>query len=135
MNLFGVVFPKLRSKKLIPGICIPNTKNDIHRFLEPMSLLLNSALLKIRIPALAFNCLYAITVMNSATNCGIRLHLLIQLKFCGNHLQIEHSYICLLRNPRNNKCAEKIYVTLICTRNPLNFLYVESTYILEHVED
>ena len=32
------------------------------------------------------------------------------------------SYIRLLRNPRQNKCADIIYVTLICTRNPRKFV-------------
>ena len=31
------------------------------------------------------------------------------------------SYISLLRNPQQNKCANKIYVTGICTQNPLKF--------------
>ena len=31
------------------------------------------------------------------------------------------SNICLLRNPQQNKCADKIYVTGICMRNPLKF--------------
>ena len=60
------------------------------------SLLLNSALLEIRIPALAFNCSYASyalnKIRNSLTVCGIRLHLRIPLKFCGIHLH--------LRNPK-----------------------------------
>ena len=33
------------------------------------------------------------------------------------------SYICLLRNPKQKKCADKIYVTGICARNPLKFCY------------
>ena len=60
------------------------------------SLLLNSALLEIRIPALAFNCSYASSILNKIWNpltvCGIRLHLRIPFKFCGIHLQ--------LRNPK-----------------------------------
>ena len=31
------------------------------------------------------------------------------------------SYICLLRNPHQNKWADKAYVTDICMRNPLKF--------------
>ena len=31
------------------------------------------------------------------------------------------SYICLLRNSQQNKCADKIYITGICMRNPLKF--------------
>ena len=31
------------------------------------------------------------------------------------------SYIYLLRHPQQNKCADKIYVTGFCTRNPRNF--------------
>ena len=60
-------------------------------------LLLNSALLKIIIPALDFN--FAITVMNPPTVCGLRLHL-------RNSKQLDIFACC----------------TLICTRNPLNFL-------------
>ena len=60
------------------------------------SLLLNSILLDIRIPALAFNCSYANSVLNKIHNpltvCGIRLHLRIPLTFCGIHL--------LLRDPK-----------------------------------
>ena len=59
------------------------------------SWLLNSALLVIRIPALAFNCSYASSInktRNPFTVCGIRLHLRIRLTFCGTHLQ--------LRNPK-----------------------------------
>ena len=60
------------------------------------SLLLNSAMLEIRIPALAFNCSYASSVINKVWNpltvCGIRLHLRIPLMFCEIHLQ--------LRNPK-----------------------------------
>ena len=63
------------------------------------SLPLNSALLEIEIPALAFNFLYAISVTNKILNpptvCGIRLHLRIQLTnfrdstyICGTHLQM-----------------------------------------------
>ena len=46
------------------------------------------------------------------------------------------SYIFLLRNLQQNKCADKIYVTGICTRNPLKLwnisrdLSLESTDIL-----
>ena len=60
------------------------------------SLLSNSALLEIRIPALAFNCSYASSainkILNTLTVYGIRLHLRIQLTFCEIHLQ--------LRNPK-----------------------------------
>ena len=56
------------------------------------SLLLNSALLEMRIPVLAFNCSYASSVLNkileSLTVCGIRLHLWIRLTFCGTHLHL-----------------------------------------------
>ena len=58
------------------------------------SLLLNSALLEIRIPARAFNCSYASSVLNKTrkplTVCGIRLHLRIPLTFCGVHLQLRN---------------------------------------------
>ena len=60
------------------------------------SLLLNSALLEIKILAPAFNCSYASSVLNKSrtplTVCGIRLHLQAPLTFCGIHLQ--------LRNPK-----------------------------------
>ena len=60
------------------------------------SLLLNSALLEIRFPALAFNCSHASSKMNKIRNpftvCGIRLHLRIALTFCRIHSQ--------LRNPK-----------------------------------
>ena len=59
------------------------------------SLLLNSALLEIRIPALVFNCPYASSIINKIRNllrvCGIRLHLRIPLTFCGIHLQLRYS--------------------------------------------
>ena len=59
-------------------------------------LLLNSALLEIRVPDLAFNCSYASSVLNKIRNPltarGIRLNLRIPLTFCGIHLQ--------LRNPK-----------------------------------
>ena len=68
---------------------------------------------------------------NPFTICGIRLHLRIQLKICGFHLHFWNpltvaesrttSYNCLLRNPQQNKCADKVYVTGICMRNPLKF--------------
>ena len=57
-------------------------------------LLLNSALLEIRISALAFNCSYASSVLNKIRNpltvCGIRLHLRIPRTFCGIHLQLRN---------------------------------------------
>ena len=87
------------------------------------SLRLNSVLLEMRIAVLAFNCSYAISVLNKIlellTVCGIRLHLWIPtLTIADSKTTI---FSRLLRNPRHNKCAEKIYVTLICTRIPRKF--------------
>ena len=67
--------------------------------------------------------------LNSSTVCGFRLQILrISLTFADstyilrNTLTVAESrttsYICLLRNPQQIKCAHKIYVTSICTRNP-----------------
>ena len=60
------------------------------------SLILNSALLEIRILALAFNCSYASLVLsktwNPLTVCRKRLDVRIPLTFCGIYLQ--------LRNPK-----------------------------------
>ena len=85
------------------------------------SLLLNSA------------CAYASSIinkfLNSFTVCGFRLQILrIPLTFADstyilrNPLTVAESrttsYICLLRNPQQIKCADKNYVTSICTRNP-----------------
>ena len=93
------------------------------------------------IPPLVFNCLYASSVIkknaestdklrnlltfadsaykffaNSTYNCGFLLHSTESTYSCG----IQNiSYICLLRNPQQNKCAGKIYVTGIFMRNPL----------------
>ena len=93
------------------------------------SLLLNSALLEIRIPALAFNCSYASSVMNKIRNplkvCGKSSNLRIPLTFCGNHLHLRNSKqlaifgCCKIR--KKNQWAGKYYVTVICTQNPLKF--------------
>ena len=60
------------------------------------SLILNSALLEKKYPALAFNCSYASSILNKIRNPltvrGIRLNLRIPLTFCGILLQ--------LRNPK-----------------------------------
>ena len=54
--------------------------------------------------------------LNSSTVCGFRLQILrISLTVAESRTT---SYICLLRNPQQIKCAHKIYVTSICTRNP-----------------
>ena len=63
--------------------------------------------------------------------CGFHLLLRIPLTFRGLDLHLRCSltaaesrttrYNCWLRNPQQNKCADKIYVTGICTRNPRNF--------------
>ena len=56
------------------------------------SLLLNSALLEIKIPA--FNCSYTFSVLNKIRNpltvWGIHLHLRIPLTLCGFHLQLRN---------------------------------------------
>ena len=53
--------------------------------------------------------------------CKFHLHLRIPVTFCESTymcgIQIT-SYICLLGNPQQIKCADKICVTSICTRNP-----------------
>ena len=70
--------------------------------------------------------------LNSFTVCGFRLQILrIPLTIVDstyifqNPLTVAESrttsYICLLRNPQQNKCADKINVTSICTRNPRKF--------------
>ena len=79
----------------------------------------------------------------SAYICGFRIQILrIPLIFANstyilrNPLTVAESrtsYICWLRNPQQNKCADKIYLTGICMRNPWKFSFVESTYILEHI--
>ena len=105
---------------------------------------------KSNIPPLAFNCSYAGSVINKnaestydlrnpLTSCGIRFHLRIphtnfadsnyffddSTYISRNPLTVAESrttsYICLLRNPQQNKCADKVYVTGICMRNLLKF--------------
>ena len=93
----------------------------------------NSPLLSIKIPALGFNCSYASSVIkkfrNPLTVCGIRLHLRVPHTNFADSTYISRnaftvaesrtaSYIRLLRNPRHNKWADKIYFTGVCTRNP-----------------
>ena len=66
-------------------------------------------------------------MQDSLTICGIRLHLRIlhtnfadSTHICGFHLHFaESTYSCGIRNPQQNKCADKIYFTGICMRNPL----------------
>ena len=82
---------------------------------------------------------------NPFTICGNHLQLAESVCFCGFRIQIlriqrtfadstynlrnpliiaesrSTSYICLLRNPQQNKCADKTYATSICMRNPLKF--------------
>ena len=57
-------------------------------------LILKSALLKMRIPALALNCPYEISVINKIRNpltvCGFHLHFAIPLTFCGIILQLRN---------------------------------------------
>ena len=97
---------------------------------------------KSNIPPQSFNCSFASSVINKNAGstynlrnpltfadsaykfCGFHLNLRIPLTLCGIHLVAEArttSYICLLRNPQQNKCAEKMYVTGIRMRNPLKF--------------
>ena len=63
---------------------------------------LNSPLLEIKTPALAFNCSYASSVIDKIQNpltfadsaykyCRFHLHLRIPLTFCGIHLQLQNS--------------------------------------------
>ena len=134
------------SKTKIPKKCLmvyvsQILRDDIHLFCTPIfkicswmpltmvkSLLLNSSLLKIRIPALDFICLYASSVINKVRNpitvCGFHLPLRIPLTVAEPRTT---SYICFFRNLRRNKCADKIYATVICT------LYIVYCYILERV--
>ena len=69
---------------------------------------------------------------NPHTICEIRLHLRIaHTNFADSTYILQNpltvaefrtnSYICLLRNPQQNKYADKIYVTGICMRNQLKF--------------
>ena len=82
---------------------------------------------------------------NPLTICGVPLHFAESAYICGFHIQILRiplafaistyilrnpltvaesittSYICLLRNPQQNKSADEVYVTGICMRNPLKF--------------
>ena len=92
------------------------------------SLLLNSAMLEIRIPAVAFNCSYATLLLSKIRNplsvCGIQFNLRIPPTFCAIQLQLRNPkqlaiFVCC--GIHDNKCADKIYVTLICTRNPRKF--------------
>ena len=75
------------------------------------SLLLISSLLKIRIPALTFNCSYATSVINKIQD---------PLTFCGFHLHLR--FPLTFAEKMTNKCADKIYVTIICTRIHGNFV-------------
>ena len=158
-----VVFPYTLNP-MVPKIDIiccsvsKTLKGDIHRFTYicswiPLTIVkllpLVSALLYIRIPSLAFNCLYASSVTNKILNpltnfaestciCGFHLHFAESTYSLRNPLSFADStyilwnpltfaqsrttsYISLLRNLRHNKCADKIYVTGICTRNPRKF--------------
>ena len=86
------------------------------------SFLLNSALLEIRTPALPFSCSFASSALSKIQN---PFTVAESANLCGFHLQFAESkttsYIRLLRNPRHNKYADKIYVTLKCSRNPRKF--------------
>ena len=67
-----------------------------------------------------FNCSYASAVLNKI---WIHLQFADSAYILRNPLTVAESrttgYICLLRNPQQNKCADKIYLTGICMRNPL----------------
>ena len=88
------------------------------------SLLLKSALLEIRIPA---QLLIAHMQQSSETTYSLRNPLTFADSACilRNPLTVAETittcYICLLQNPQQNKCTEKIYVRGICKRNPLKF--------------
>ena len=93
LKIFCVVFPKYQK--------MTSTDLDNQCFKAcswtPLtmvkSLLLNSALLEIRTPALACYCSYASSVMNKNRNpltvCGIRLYLRFPFIFCGIHFLLE----------------------------------------------
>ena len=112
-EIFCVVFP-YTLKSVTPNFelirfCISKIlEGDIHRFSQQMfdncswipltmvkPLPLNSALLYIRTPALAFNCSYASSRINETLN---------SLTFA----EYTTSYICVLRNPQQKRCADKI---------------------------
>ena len=99
------------------------------------SSLLNSALLRIRILALAFNSSYASSVMiktrNPLTLCGIRWQFWIPYTLCGTHLQLQNS--------------EELAIFACCgirdsTNVPTNFTLhsivrgIHGTYIVEHIQ-
>ena len=60
---------------------------------------------------------------DSTCICGFHLHFADSNYILRNPLTVAESKttscICLLQNPQQNKCADKIYVTGICMRNPL----------------
>ena len=112
------------------------------------SLLLNSELLKITIPALVFfKCSYASKAINNFRNSltvrGIRLHILritltlaVSTYILRNSLTVAESrktsYVRLLQNPRHKKCIDKISARGLFVRGSTEVLLVESIYILEY---
>ena len=64
--------------------------------------------------ALVFNCSNASSVRTKFGIFGDSVNLRIPLTVAESRT---NSYIRMLRDPRHNKCADKIYVTGICTRN------------------
>ena len=83
-------------------------------------------------PHLPYICSYASSIINknaeSAYIWGFRIQILrIPLTFAHSTYNLlnpltvaesrKTSYICLLRNPQQIKCADKSYITGICTRN------------------
>ena len=92
------------------------------------SLLLNSTLLEIRIPAqLSIVHMQVQYEQSSESTYSLRNPLTFadSAYILRNPPKVAESrttsYICLLRNPQKNKGADKIYVTSICMRNPLEF--------------
>ena len=122
LKLFGVVFPKYYKmtstdlgNQCIKTCCwIPLTK-------VLKSLLLNSALLEIRIQAVAFICSYASSILNKTRN---------PLTVCGIHpLTFAESSI-ILRNPLTvAKSKTTRFIRLF--RNPLTFWYMFKDWFLE----
>ena len=93
------------------------------------SLLLNSALLEIKIPAQLLIVHMQVHYWTNSESTNSSWNPLIfadSAYILRNPLTVAESrttsYICLLRNPHQSKCADKINVAGICMRNPLNFV-------------
>ena len=91
------------------------------------SLLLNSSLLKIRIPALAFNCSYASPVINKIRNpltvCGFHLHLRIPPTFCEIHLQLWSPEQLAIFACSGNRDTANVPTKFNCTLNSRKFCF------------